>query len=81
MKDLGVVNFPELFGTGTVSHRLFVSQTTLKPFFSGRTDQNMQTHKHYINVQEGVQQTPCSTTTVLASYKLSEQRILNSPFL
>ena len=33
MKDLGVVNFPELFGTGTVSHRLFVSQTTLKPFF------------------------------------------------
>ena len=81
MKDQDVVNFPELLGTLTVSHRLFVSQTTLTPLFSGKTGQSMQTHKHYINVQEGVQQTPCSTTTVLASYKLSEQRIDNSPFL
>ena len=32
----------------------------------------MQTHKHYINVQEDVQQTPCSTTTVPASSEWSE---------
>ena len=73
MKDLGVVDFPELLGTSTVSHRLFWkwndSHTIL---FSAKTDQSMQTHQHYINVQEGVQQTPCTTATVLASSKLSE---------
>ena len=74
MKDLGVVDFQDLLGTHAVSHRLFWKWN--KPsnyfFFCQTEGQNMQTHQHYINVQEGVQQTPCSTTTVPASSEWSE---------
>ena len=55
MKDLGVVDFQELLGTRIVSHRLLWKWNDSHTIFSARTDQSMQTHQHYINVQEGVQ--------------------------
>ena len=82
MKDLGVVDFPELLGFRRCRFSRIVGNTHSKSpfilkvkqlshhFFFG---QNMQTHLLTLRyVKEGVQQTPCSTTTVLASSKLSE---------